>query len=127
MVDINLHFLFFQGLTHFDEILQEEDVIILSRGNLGINLPPEKVIFIQYTLSGNDDKSQLYGSDAIILGAETLRGLYPVDTISNVGKNLCRDANFIEDGVVLVEAPALYFVDSDHHDVDINFVKVSNA
>jgi len=26
------------------------------------------------------------GSDAIVLGAETLRGLYPVDTISTVGK-----------------------------------------
>lgn len=26
------------------------------------------------------------GSDAILLGAETLRGLYPVDTISTVGK-----------------------------------------
>lgn len=33
-----------QGLTHFDEILQEADGIILSRGNLGIDLPPEKVI-----------------------------------------------------------------------------------
>lgn len=32
-----------QGLKHFDEILQEADGIILSRGNLGIDLPPEKV------------------------------------------------------------------------------------
>lgn len=37
--------IFFQGLTHFDEILQEADGIILSRGNLGIDLPPEKVSF----------------------------------------------------------------------------------
>ena len=35
-----------QGLTHFDEILQEADGIILSRGNLGIDLPPEKVSFV---------------------------------------------------------------------------------
>ncbi|KAK1441396.1 hypothetical protein QVD17_07246 [Tagetes erecta] len=28
----------------------------------------------------------LDGSDAILLGAETLRGLYPVETISIVGK-----------------------------------------
>ncbi|KAL0333429.1 UNVERIFIED_CONTAM: Pyruvate kinase, cytosolic [Sesamum angustifolium] len=31
-----------EGLTHFDDILQEADGIILSRGNLGIDLPPEK-------------------------------------------------------------------------------------
>jgi pyruvate kinase len=36
---------FFQGLTHFDEILQEADGVILSRGNLGIDLPPEKVCY----------------------------------------------------------------------------------
>lgn len=33
------------------------------------------------------------GSDAILLGAETLRGLYPVETISIVGK-ICAEVNF---------------------------------
>ncbi|KAK6919918.1 hypothetical protein RJ641_015822, partial [Dillenia turbinata] len=47
------------------------DGIILSRGNLGIDLPPEKF---------------LRGSDAILLGAETFRGLYPIETISIVDK-----------------------------------------
>lgn len=32
------------------------------------------------------------GSDAILLGAETLRGLYPVETISIVGK-ICAEVN----------------------------------
>jgi|APAra0007618407_1042631.scaffolds.fasta_scaffold02819_4 hypothetical protein len=34
------------------------------------------------------------GSDAILLGAETLRGLYPVETISTVGR-ICCEVGFI--------------------------------
>ena len=44
--NVTLMFFIFQGLKHFDEILQEADGIILSRGNLGIDLPPEKVSFV---------------------------------------------------------------------------------
>ncbi|KAE8704602.1 putative leucine-rich repeat receptor-like protein kinase [Hibiscus syriacus] len=105
-----------EGLNHFDEILQEADGIILSRGNLGIDLPPEKVFLFQKSAlykcnmagkpavvtrvvdSMTDNlrptraeatdvaNAVLDGSDAILLGAETLRGLYPVETISTVGK-----------------------------------------
>lgn len=32
------------------------------------------------------------GSDAILLGAETLRGIYPVETISTVGR-ICAEVN----------------------------------
>ncbi|XP_019454763.1 PREDICTED: pyruvate kinase 1, cytosolic-like isoform X1 [Lupinus angustifolius] len=110
-----------EGLTHFDEILQEADGIILSRGNLGIDLPPEKVFLFQKSAlykcnmagkpavvtrvvdSMTDNlrptraeatdvaNAVLDGSDAILLGAETLRGLYPVETISTVGK-ICSEA-----------------------------------
>ncbi|KAK7284933.1 hypothetical protein RJT34_19687 [Clitoria ternatea] len=110
-----------EGLTHFDEILQEADGIILSRGNLGIDLPPEKVFYFQKSAlykcnmagkpavltrvvdSMTDNlrptraeatdvaNAVLDGSDAILLGAETLRGLYPVQTISTVGK-ICAEA-----------------------------------
>lgn len=33
------------------------------------------------------------GSDGILLGAETLRGLYPIETISIVGK-ICAEVNY---------------------------------
>ncbi|KAK9289573.1 hypothetical protein L1049_007729 [Liquidambar formosana] len=109
------------GLTHFDEILQEADGIILSRGNLGIDLPPEKVFLFQKRAlfkcnvagkpavvtrvvdSMTDNlrptraeatdvaNAVLDGTDSILLGAETLRGLYPVETISIVGK-ICYEA-----------------------------------
>ncbi|KAL0662624.1 hypothetical protein Bca4012_099461 [Brassica carinata] len=110
-----------EGLNHFDEILQEADGIILSRGNLGIDLPPEKVFLFQKAAlykcnmagkpavltrvvdSMTDNlrptraeatdvaNAVLDGSDAILLGAETLRGLYPVETISTVGR-ICAEA-----------------------------------
>ncbi|XP_059628403.1 pyruvate kinase 1, cytosolic-like [Cornus florida] len=110
-----------EGLTHFDEILQEADGVILSRGNLGLDLPPEKVFLFQKAAvfkcnmagkpavvtrvvdSMTDNlrptraeatdvaNAVLDGSDAILLGAETLRGLYPVETISIVGK-ICAEA-----------------------------------
>ncbi|PHU00136.1 hypothetical protein BC332_29923 [Capsicum chinense] len=103
-----------EGMGNFDEILREADGIILSRGNLGIDLPPEKVFLFQKAAvykcnmagkpavitrvvdSMTDNlrptraeatdvaNAVLDGSDAILLGAETLRGLYPVETISTV-------------------------------------------
>ncbi|KAK4761232.1 hypothetical protein SAY87_006125 [Trapa incisa] len=110
-----------EGINHFDEILGEADGIIVSRGNLGIDLPPEKVFLFQKAAlfkcnmagkpaivtrvvdSMTDNlrptraeatdvaNAVLDGSDAILLGAETLRGLYPIETISIVGK-ICAEA-----------------------------------
>lgn len=110
-----------EGLTHLDEILQEADGIIIARGNLGIDLPPEKVFLCQKQAiykcnvagkavvvtrvvdSMTDNlrptraeatdvaNAVLDGCDAILLGAETLTGLYPVETISIVGK-ICAEA-----------------------------------
>ncbi|KAJ0027632.1 hypothetical protein Pint_35831 [Pistacia integerrima] len=52
-----------EGLTHFDEILQEADGIILSRGNLGIDLPPEKVFLFQKAALR---KSNMAGKPAVV-------------------------------------------------------------
>ncbi|KAJ6893815.1 hypothetical protein NC652_027784 [Populus alba x Populus x berolinensis] len=137
---------FFHGLTYFDESLQEADGVILSRGNLGIDLPPEKVFLFQKTvvfkcnmagkpavvtlvvdsmtenlrppraeatdvanaildasytsesiillLIAVPHSSSLVRSNAILLGAETLRGLYPVETFSTVGR-ICAEVIFL--------------------------------
>ncbi|KAE8671851.1 Detected protein of confused Function [Hibiscus syriacus] len=115
----------YRGLTHFDEILQEADGIIFARGTLGVDLPLEKVFLFQKTAvykcnmmgkpavitrvvdSMTDNlrptraeatdvaNAVLDGSDAILLGAETLRGLYPVETVSTVGK-ICAELSSAE-------------------------------
>lgn len=58
------------------------------------------VILLKYQLTSTialkfHDKKTFFmytGSDAILLGAETLRGLYPVETISTVGR-ICAEVN----------------------------------
>ena len=60
-------------------------------------------------------KSQLFcsGSDAILLSAETLRGLYPVETMSTVGR-ICAEVNFLLEVYVLLINTGLFgraFVD----------------
>ncbi|KAF2308203.1 hypothetical protein GH714_036763 [Hevea brasiliensis] len=113
-----------EGLKHFCEILQEADGIILGRGNLGIDLPPEKVFLFQKSavykcnmagkpviitrvvdsMTGNLRPTRaeatdvanavLDGADGILLGAETLRGLYPIETIKIVGR-ICAEAETV--------------------------------
>ncbi|XP_010269337.1 PREDICTED: pyruvate kinase 2, cytosolic-like [Nelumbo nucifera] len=113
-----------EGLKHFDDILQEADGIILSRGNLGIDLPPEKVFLFQKSavhrcnMAGKPAiitrvvdsminnlrptraeatdvaNAVLDGTDGILLGAETLRGLYPVESIKTVGR-ICAEAESV--------------------------------
>jgi pyruvate kinase len=104
----------YEGLAQFDAILKEADGIILSRGNLGIDLPPEKVFLFQKVAINKCNfagkpavitrvvdsmvdnprptraeatdvaNAVLDGADAVLLGAETLRGLYPIETITTV-------------------------------------------
>lgn len=110
-----------EGLKHFDEILKESDGVILARGNLGIDLPPEKVFLFQKSAAyrcnmagkpliitrvvdsmvGNLRPTRaeatdvanavLDGADGILLGGETFGGLYPVEAITTV-KKICAEA-----------------------------------
>eukprot|EP00850_Spirogloea_muscicola_P000411 SM000002S05491 [mRNA] locus=s2:37683:43916:- [translate_table: standard] len=110
-----------EGLVNFDEILAEANGIILSRGNLGIDLPAEKVFLLQKAalykcnMAGKPAivtrvvdsmtdtprptraeatdiaNAVLDGADGVMLGAETLRGLYPVETVGTV-RRICQEA-----------------------------------
>lgn len=112
-----------EGLEHFDDILKEADGVIVARGNLGIDLPPEKVfLFQRYALykcnmagkpviiprvvdsmatnlrptraeATDIANAVLDGADGILLGGETFGGLYPVETIRTVRK-ICAEAEF---------------------------------
>ena len=100
-----------EGLCHIDEIADAADGIILSRGNLGVDLPPEKLFKVQKlavmtcadrgkpcvitrVLDSMTDAPRptraeatdvanavLDGCDGFLLGAETLRGAFPVETV----------------------------------------------
>lgn len=113
-----------EGLKQFDEILLEADGVILCRGNLGIDLPPEKVFLFQKSAlhkcnmvgkpaivtrfvdsmtenlrptraeATDVANAVLDGTDGILLGAETLRGLYPVEAIKTVGR-ICAEAESV--------------------------------
>jgi len=145
-----------EGLEHFDEILREADGIIISRGHLGIDLPPEKVFLFQKaavhqcnmagkpavvtrvvdSMSGNLRPTRaeatdvanavLDGTDAILLGAETFRGLYPFQTISIVGK-ICAEAEKVYNQAIYFKKTMKYGNEPTSHLESIATTAVSAA
>lgn len=115
-----------QSLLEFDAILDAADGVILSRGNLGLDAPPEKMALIQKAAAAAANRAGkpilmtrvvdtmvtaprptraeatdvanavLDGVDAILLGAETLRGKHPVATVATV-LAICRQAEAVFD------------------------------
>jgi pyruvate kinase len=110
-----------EAVSNLEEIVTAADGVMLSRGNLGLELHPEKVFLAQkYALrmcnqlgkpcivtrvvdtlveSPSPTRAEatdvanacLDGTDAILLGAETIRGLYPVQSVKTV-LSICSEA-----------------------------------
>lgn len=109
------------GLRNLDEILDAADGVVFSRGNLGVQLAPEKTILAQHMVLGAANlrgkpvfttrlcdsmvaaprptraeatdvaNLVLNGADGVILGQETFRGLYPVECATTV-MSICGQA-----------------------------------
>mmetsp|Transcript_1064 Transcript_1064/g.3258 ORF Transcript_1064/g.3258 Transcript_1064/m.3258 type:complete len:747 (+) Transcript_1064:279-2519(+) len=109
------------ALHEFDSISGEADGLVLSRGNLGLDIAPEKMARVQkafiaacnllgkpvimtrildtMTFSPRPTRAEatdvanavLDGVDAVMLGAETLRGKFPVETVAQT-VSICRQA-----------------------------------
>lgn len=115
-----------QSLFNFAEIASTADGIILSRGNLGLDVLPEKMALVQKAVALACNRlgkpalmtrvvdtmvsaprptraeatdvanAVLDGVDGILLGAETLRGKHPVASVSTV-LAICRQAEAVFD------------------------------
>ncbi|KAK9811564.1 hypothetical protein WJX72_005997 [[Myrmecia] bisecta] len=115
-----------QALNNFSSIATMADGVILSRGNLGLDVAPEKMALVQKcaisrcnllgkpviitrvvdtmvsvprcTRAEATDVANavLDGVDGVLLGAETLRGKYPVATVKTV-LSICRQAEEVFD------------------------------
>ena len=114
------------AIHNFDDIVAAADGVLFSRGNLGLDFEPEEMALLQKdcisrcNLSGKPiivtrfvdtmvntprptraeatdvANAVLDGLDAVLLGAESLRGAYPVITVQTVVK-LCRSAEIYFD------------------------------
>jgi len=102
------------ALTRFKDILNNADGVMISRANLGLDVPSEKIALIQKNMvswcnilgkpcivtrvcdtmisAPRPTRAEatdcaniiLDGADGYVLGAETLRGKFPVETVTTV-------------------------------------------
>lgn len=114
------------AIHNFGDIVAAADGILISRGNLGLDFEPEEMALLQKacvlrcnnvgkpvivtrfvdtmvntprpTRAEATDVANavLDGVDGVLLGAETLRGMYPVETVRTVVKLCCSAEKYFD-------------------------------
>jgi len=72
-----------QAIEHLDTILQVSDGIMVARGDLGVEVPPEQVPAYQKHIIR---RAAEYRTDAVMLSGESAVGKYPVEAVSMMGR-----------------------------------------
>ncbi|KAL3153441.1 hypothetical protein ABBQ38_011776 [Trebouxia sp. C0009 RCD-2024] len=139
-----------QSLFNFKAIAQEADAVMLSRGNLGLDVLPEKMALVQkhviqqcnllgkpvivtrvvdtMVTSPRPTRAEatdvanavLDGVDCIMLGAETLRGKHPVATVETI-LHICKQAEKVFDHNYHFETLMREAMDADEHPDMLDF------
>ena len=83
-----------EGVDNIDEILEVADGVMIARGDLGIEVPQERIPGIQRLLNPRPTRAEVtdianaiyYRTDALMLSGETAYGKYPVEAVKTMTK-----------------------------------------